>query len=512
MVRVLVAMRGFALANARQSKFGILSLVGAGLLGLFASAVTLLMGFTAPLAGGDAQIALVLLAWVAGRIGFAGFSGADPAMPLDFFRMLPLHRAALSRALLVLGLADPAMYFLALAYGSLVVFGFRHSLIGGVLGIVGMLLLTALTSILSTIVSALVPVGSRRRQDAGTLLAAVLISAVLVTSTLAPAILAALAQGRDTALALVLQILPTGWAGDSVALGSAGHPWEAVGLLVALVVACVGLAAWWPRVLTNRLESVGGSGRRHRAHAGRRILPETPTGTIASRELRLWVRDPTRAGFLLIAMVVGLGVCVVPLVSKGADFLLPFAGLGTIVIAAAVAGNSYGFDGPAFGLTLTTPGAERADVRGRQLAWLLIVGPYAALLSIGGVLIAGRPDYWVWVLGLLPAVLGAAAGISLLVSAIAPQPLDDGGGPTPAWVVKAYATMILTVVAITPVLALLIIGGVVHAAWVGWVGVPVGIAIGVVAAVRLGASAIGRLERHGPEMLEALASSPAGRK
>jgi ABC-2 type transport system permease protein len=224
------------------------------------------------------------------------------------------------------------------------------------------------------------------------------------------------------------------------------------------------------------------------------------------------LRDPTRAGFLLIALVVGLGVCVVPLVSQGADLLLPFAGLGTIVIAAAIAGNSYGFDGPAFGLVLTTPGAEGPDIRGRQFAWLLLIGPYAALLSLGGLFIAGRQDEWAWVLGLLPAVLGAAAGVSILVSAIAPQPLDDGGGPTPAWTIKVYATLVLTVLATTPVLALLITGGILHLTWVGWLGAPVGVVTGTLLAIGLGRIAIARLARRGPEILEALASSPAGRK
>lgn len=452
MVHVLATMRGYALANARQTKFGMVSLIGAALLGFIAAGATLLLGFTAPLEGGSAQISLALLTWAVGRIGFAAFSGADPAMPLDFFRMLPLRRRALPRALLVLGLVDPSLFFLAIAAGSLVAFGFRHSMGSGLFGILGELLFLAFASILSTIVSALVPAGSRRRQDAGTLLAAVLISAVFVTSTLMPAILSSLAKGQDFALALILQIAPTGWAGDSIALSAAGRPWEAVGLVLALTVACAGLTVWWPHVLTNRLESVGGSGRRHRGTPGRRILPSTPAGSVTSRELRLWVRDPTRAGFLLISLVVGLGVCVVPLVSRGADLLLPFAGLGTIVIAAAVAGNSYGFDGPAFGLVLTTPGAERADVRGRQFAWLLLIGPYATLLSFSGLILTGRQDEWAWVLGLLPALLGAASGASILVSAVAPQPLDDGGGPTPAWTIKIYATLILTVLAAAPVL------------------------------------------------------------
>jgi ABC-2 type transport system permease protein len=505
-------MRGFAIANARRTKFGVVSLIGAALLGLVAALATLLLGFTAPASGGADQISLVLLTWAVGRVGFAAFAGSDPALPLDFFRTLPLRRRTFARALLLIGLTDPALFFLAIATGSLIAFGFRTGPAAGLVGVLGAAIFLVFVSVLSTIVSALVPAGSRRRQDAGTLLAAVLISAVFVASTLTPALLTALGAGRAPVLALVLRILPPGWGPDSVALAASGNLALAACVLAGFVIVCGAMAAWWPSVLTARLESVGGSGRRHHSKSGHRILPATPTGAVASRELRLWIRDPTRAGFLLIALVVGLGVCLVPLVSQGADLLLPFAGLGTIVIAAAIAGNSYGFDGPAFGLVLTTPRIEAADVRGRQLAWIILVGPYSVLLSVAGLLIAGTPDQWVWILGLLPAALGGAAGVSVLVSAVAPQPLDDGGGPTPSWTLKVYASLILTCVVSTPALALLIVGAAADAAWISGLAVPVGVASGAGSAFWFGSLAIKLLARRGPEMFHALATSPSGRR
>jgi ABC-2 type transport system permease protein len=499
-------MRRYALANARKSKIGIISLIGAVLLGLVAAGASLLLGFTAPISGGGDQLALVLLTWAAGRIGFAGFAGADPAMPLDFFRTLPLPRRSFARALLLLGIADPSLAFLAVASGCLVAFGFRQSAAAGAVAMVGALLYLAFVSMMSTIVAALVPAGSRRRQDAGTLLAAILISAVFVTSTLTPALLTALGKGTAPGLAVILRVLPSGWASDATELEAVGNVALAIASLAGLLVVCGALVLWWPTVLEKRLESVGGSGRRNRAASRRRVLPATRTGAVASRELRLWIRDPTRAGFLLISLVVGLGSCLVPLFSRGADILLPFAGLGTIVIAAAVAGNSYGFDGPALGLVLTTPGAESADVRGRQLAWLLLVGPYSVLLSVAGSIIVGPGAQWPWVLGLLPATLGAAAGVTALVSVVAPQPLDDGGGPTPSWTLKVYVTLILTCVATTPTIALLIVGAIVNVAWIGWLGVPTGVLTGLACALGLGSVAITRLTRRGPEMLQVLAS------
>ena len=213
---------------------------------------------------------------------------------------------------------------------------------------------------------------------------------------------------------------------------------------------------------------------------------------------------------LVIAFVVGLGVCTVPLFTHGAVVMLPFAGLGTALIAGAVAGNSYGFDGSAIGLTLTVPGSERADVRGRQAAWLLLVAPYAVVISVVGVLLAG-PDAgwaWPWVLVLLPSVLGGAAGASALISAVAPQPLADGGGLTPTWTVKVYATLIAIVLITVPGLAVLIVGDVAGVTWAVWVALAVSLVAGFGAAWGLGRVAIRILLRRGPELLAAL--TPAG--
>jgi hypothetical protein len=78
--------------------------------------------------------------------------------------------------------------------------------------------------------------------------------------------------------------------------------------------------------------------------------------------------------------------------------------------------------------------------------------------------------------------------------------------------VKVYAALILTAGAAAPALAFLIIGNAVGSSWIEWLAVPVGAGTGCLLAARLGSFAIARLARRGPEMLEALASSPAGRR
>jgi ABC-2 type transport system permease protein len=508
-VSILIEMRASALRNARHTRFGLVSLIGAGLLGLLAAASTLLLGFTAtgnPVAITD-QVDLLALSWAAGRIGFAAFSGGDPAISLDLFRLLPIPRRAVARSLVLVGFLDVSMIFLTLAFASVAVAGFRFGPLAGIVGTLGVLGLLALVSILSTIVAAVVPSGSRRRADLGTLLAAGIISAVVVLGTLVGPLLAGLATGRDPGLGLVLRVLPSGWAGDSVAAAADGDAIVAVLPLLGLAIAILLLLALWPLVLGARLVSQATSGTHGPAHRTRRILPATPIGAVVSRELRLWIRDPNRAGFLLIALVVGLGICIVPLLSEQTAVLLPFAGIGTAIIAAAIAGNSYGFDGASVAIVLNVADAQRVDVRGRQLAWLLLIGPYSIALSVVGLLVAHQASVTPWVLALLGAVLGVASGIIPVLSLVLPQPLDDNGSPGPAWVAKAYATIIAVALSAVPALACLIVGAATSSTWLGWLAVPVGIGTGVIGFALLGRVATTRFVRRGPELYEVLAKA-----
>lgn len=111
------------------------------------------------------------------------------------------------------------------------------------------------------------------------------------------------------------------------------------------------------------------------------VLPRTPLGAVVGKELRLYSRSVLRSVMLMIAFLVGVLVAVVPGFS-GKTSSRPSGGLLFTVIAAACFTNLYGDDGSSLWLTLMVPGAERADLRGRQWAWFLVVGP-AGLLGWG---------------------------------------------------------------------------------------------------------------------------------
>jgi ABC-2 type transport system permease protein len=228
---------------------------------------------------------------------------------------------------------------------------------------------------------------------------------------------------------------------------------------------------------------------------------------VIAKEMRMWARDPLRLTFLIIAAVVGLGVCLVSVLTHGTGLLLPFAGVLTVVIAGAGGCNLYGSDGLSMRLTMMSPDSERADVHGRQLAWLLIVGPYAVILTVVLTLISGQSWAWPWALGPLAAVIGGAAGLLPLASLIAVLPLDENGGPAPAWPAKVWATLILTVVTALPTVAILIIGAVADSLVLQWLAVPLGILTGIIFASTLGRVARKRLESHQFDILAKLAAA-----
>ena len=221
----------------------------------------------------------------------------------------------------------------------------------------------------------------------------------------------------------------------------------------------------------------------------------------------MWVRDPIRLTCLLIAVIVGAAACAIPRVSAGTNLLLPYAGLGTALIAGACACNLYGSDGTSVWLTIMTPGAARADVHGRQAAWLLVVAPYAIAVTIAFTALSGDNAAWPWVLAVLPALLGGAAGLAPLSSLISVQPLDETGNPTPAWSLKVHVMLVVVALTATVPVLVLVTASAGHVEWLSWAAVPMGVATGVVLASFLGRRAIRRLETRQAGVLKVLADA-----
>ena len=174
--------------------------------------------------------------------------------------------------------------------------------------------------------------------------------------------------------------------------------------------------------------------------------------------------------------------------------LLPWVGLSTALIASTGAANVYGEDGTALWLTRMVPGVERADVRGRQVAWLLVVGPATVVLTVALIALGGQGWAWPWALALLPVVLGATPGLMVWMSVASPVPekdahlragpFDTGDDPNAAGALigQQYLMLLLAALTAVPGGALVLLGTVRDQPLLQVAGVLVGTATGVLLA------------------------------
>jgi ABC-2 type transport system permease protein len=318
----------------------------------------------------------------------------------------------------------------------------------------------------------------------------------------------------------VLRDLPSGW-GPSAVSAAAGQDWPvALGWLLALTVLDAVLLVAWSSLLVRRLTVAGSTagpsriGRRE-GHAPRRsLLPDSPLGTVIGKELAMWWRDAQRRTLLLTSILIGLLLPAFSIAQGGGAGGLSLSALWIVLFATMQVSNLYGMDGSSVWQTLVTPGAERADVRGRQWAWALIVGPVAVLAAAVLPAVTGATDTYPLVFALVPVLVGAGAGTVLLASVESPYPASSRKGRSPfgsghsggglSAVMRRLVLMLVQLAAAIPVVVLLVLGatGLVPAAT--WLAVPVGIVCGVGAAWWWGRRAYRRLELRGPELLAAV--------
>jgi ABC-2 type transport system permease protein len=474
--------------------------------GLVAAGITLVVAatdFDQPDVGTNVLAAIYLL-WTVGWL-FAPVltGGGDETLRPEHFALLPLPPRQLAAGLLGAAFVGVPALVTAVAFCGLLLHAEgAHVLVA----LVAMPLQLVFVVLLSRVTMAALGAAlrSRRGRDLGVLLAAAVGMSGFVVQALARTFWPALASGDSSVLSAVLRWSPSGWG--TVAVTSS---WPvALGCLVALAAANAALLAVWGALLvrrTTRVASVAEPARR-RSFGGR-----TPFGAVVGKELRTWARDVRRRVALLSTLVVGMVVSVGPLLS-GDGGPSPFGGIALVAFGALMAGNLYGMDGSAMWHTLVVPGAERVDVRGRQVAWLMVVAPLSLALVI--VLPAvSDPGAYPWVLGLAPALLGGGAGLVVLLSVFAAYPMPDqraspfatgGGAGFLRGMLQLGISLLLALVAL-PVAAVVFVGSALDVPAVSWLGVPVGVAVGALVFWWWGAIAVRRLATRGPELLAKVA-------
>ena len=243
-------------------------------------------------------------------------------------------------------------------------------------------------------------------------------------------------------------------------------------------------------------------------------MPAGATAAVLVKELRTWRRDPACPTSLVVPPAFAVMTCLVP-AAFGTRAFLPFLGALTALMAAVTSANLYGQDGTALWLTLLIPGSERADVRGRQLAWLALFAPMTLVLTAAGMAASGRPDLWPGALAATFALLGGGAGLLPWPSPCqppAPGPTDRNNAPLGDTdeLGAALVMLLLALATAAPAAGTVLAGELTGRPALRWAALAVGVITGVLAYALLGRAAQRRLTRRGPELLSLRGPEPDG--
>jgi ABC-2 type transport system permease protein len=483
-------------------------------------------------------LAALYLGWLIGwAMGPIAVRGAGQGLRPEWFALLPVPPRRLAAGLLAASLVGAAPVITLVAFAALPVAAARLGVLPLLVAVPAAVLELVLVVALSRVVVAALTasLSSRRGQELGGLLIAVVIALASGGWSLATVVGQQLAAGPGPALSTALRVLPSGWGAVAVAAADRSDWLMVAAALVGLAVVSGLLLAAWAGLLARTMRRpagrpprIAGAGPARQGAAGHpaawpRLLPATPTGAVVAKELHAWRRDSGRTLLLLMALLIsGLNLAV-PAVAFSAPALLPFIGLGAALIVSTGAANVYGDDGTALWLTRMVPGSERADVRGRQAAWLLAVAPALVVLAVVPTALSGQGWAWPWALATLAAVLGATPGLMVWLSVTSPVPekdphrrsgpFDTGDDPSTAGALAAHGYLMLALVALAaaPCATLVLLGGLWQRPALQAAGVLAGVATGGLLYWWGGHLAARRLADRGAELMDLLRLGPEAR-
>ena len=445
-----------------------------------------------------------MLGWMVGPLW-----GGSAVLRADHFTLLPLPRRKLAVGLLAAAFVGMTTAVTALAFLSLIVYGIRLGVGPALVSIPAAAAELVFVVLLSRVTYAVF--GAVASSRFGAAVTGVLFAAMLVLTQSGWMLIVAVAYSRvlhtgfSTAVSVAVRAIPSSWG--VVAVDAAGHGrWlQSLGALVGLIALCGLLLLGWGRALATARHDrsvVRGSSRKPVPSSG----PYAgATGAVLRKELRTWLRDPQRITTGTVPIAWALGTALLPL-TFDAKILLPWAGPSLPLMAVASAYNLYSQDGTALWLTLMT-GSQRADIRGRQWAYLALFGPLTVAVSVVFTIWGGYTWAWPWVAALVPSLLGGGIGLMSYASVAALVPGPDAHKRPDNPLDRADTTgqsNVLFWVALVPALpavTVVILGLALSNPVLLWLGGPIGLVTGVVLAWWLGRVAIKRLTARGPDLL-----------
>ncbi|MFD1718596.1 hypothetical protein [Georgenia deserti] len=463
------------------------------------------------------------LMWLLGPVLLPG---SAPVLDPQWFRTLPRRPAVITREMAPSEAISVGTVVTAVALAGLVVLAAPHGAGAVVVAVVAALAQLHFLLWLGRCASA--AVARMLRTSVGMWLTALQMSVLLAISfagwvPIVALVLPDMGEGSaeivtpavggavPVAVERVLLVLPTGWSLAALEAVTSSASLLAVLLpVVGLFAVGTGLRMLWIALTAYTLRRPPARAQSN-VTAKRAGFSRSPGGgpvrAVTSRELTTWFRDPHRKLGLGHAWLTPL--LMIALVAPTTwDWALPFIGVMAAVLGAMVAVNTYALDGTALWQLLTVPGAVRADVRGRYLAWLQLFGLPVLALTVLLCLVSGSP-LWAVALGMTLAATGAACACAPLFGAMMPaigadarervSPSSHAGNPAGGqWTI--FAAVIA--VAVVPVVLTQLVGA--GSLWP--VPVVLGAAIGLAALLGLAPLTRRYLERRGPELLAAMES------
>ena len=456
-------------------------------------------------------LGVVFAVWTLGWMLGPAYTG-QPVLRAEQFRLLPVPRRRLALGLLGAAFAGVTAPVTFIAFTALVVFGIRLGMVPALIAVPAVVLQLILVVLLSRVTGSLF--GALSRSRAGAVVSALLTAVMLVASSSGWLVLAALhplvATGFPAGFAAAVRALPSSWAVLAVEASSRSDWLMTAAPLLGLIAVLVLLWLTWERSLgPARWPRPAVRGNPAGRAAPRHWMPAGATAAVLVKELRTWRRDPQRLNSLVVPPAFAVMTCLVP-AAFGTRAFLPFLGALTALMAAVTSANLYGQDGTALWLTLLIPGSERADVRGRQLAWLALFAPMTLVLTAAGMAAGGRPDLWPGALAATFALLGGGAGllptVAIALPAPGPGPRDRKKAPLGDTneLGPALVMLFLALATAAPAAGTVLAGELTGRPALRWAALAVGVITAVLAYALLGRAAQRSLIQRGPELLSVL--------
>ncbi|MGE7694468.1 hypothetical protein ACQKNC_10145 [Lysinibacillus sp. NPDC094177] len=518
MVNVMVRMKLSLLRHSMSGGRAALIIIG-GVIGLLLAVSTILLGVLYSNDIAADLICIVFGFWMIGWIIGPMLVGGEGALKTEYFTLLPIVQRRLAMGLLGASFISIGPIVSLVACFSLIIYATRFGFWAVIVAVPAMLLQLVIFMLMSKVV--LGAIGETSKSRLGLEFGALIIGAVIAFLNVGWYLLPAVnlfVEKPSPAISLAVRILPSGWAMVAIEAVNRSHYFLAVGVLCGLALLCGLLFIAWVRLLSVSTTNEARFNRYSRNKSlfltcASMLTPKTSkVGVVVLKELNTWVRDPQRGRLLRMGLWTGLfyGLFVS---FGGVTLLMPWIGVVLIMFCCIFSNNLYGFDGGALWMSISTPGSERVDVRGRQIAWLLLVAPASIVISLIFLYFSKLDWAWAWVLALLPSLLGGGAGLFMFLSVYKVVPVTDPHRRGRGTIIsgddmnagKLFLTNLLLLallfIASIPTLVILILGTLLHQNWLKWTGVPVGLCTGLLIAWGFGRLAYRRLETRGPDIL-----------